>query len=100
MQGQNNSTYVLKTMLGCMFKHPVQIQEYFPEQFKLDDSQKASLGGSNPALLGINTFCGEVLTQIDEKIEIVIGPLSRQDYLDFLPQQNSSRWFQPGAAQP
>lgn len=90
MQGQNNSAYVLKTMLDCMFKHQVQIREYLPEQFKLDASQKASLGGSNPALLGINTFCGEVLTQIDEKIEIVIGPLSRQDYLDFLPQQKYS----------
>ncbi|ATO20564.1 type VI secretion system baseplate subunit TssG [Acinetobacter sp. LoGeW2-3] len=90
MQGQNNSAYVLKTTLGCMFKHRVQIKEYLPEQFKLEDSQKASLGGSNPALLGINTFCGEVLTQIDEKIEIVIGPLNRQDYLEFLPQKKHS----------
>lgn len=31
-----------------------------------------------------------MLTQIDEKIEIVIGPLNRQDYLDFLPQQKYS----------
>ncbi len=90
MQGQNNSAYVLKTMLGCIFKHQIQIKEYLPEQFTLEDAQKASLGGSNPALLGVNTFCGELLTQIDEKVEIVIGPLNRQDYLNFLPQQKHS----------
>ncbi|MFV5503758.1 type VI secretion system baseplate subunit TssG [Acinetobacter sp. 226] len=90
MQGQNNSAYVLKTMLSCMFKHKVKIREYLPEQFKLEDFQKSSLGGSTPALLGINSFCGELLTQIDEKIEIVIGPLNRQDYLSFLPQQKQS----------
>ena len=45
------------------------------------------MGGTQPALLGVNTFCGDTIEQIDGKIEIQIGPLKRTQYLSFLPQQ-------------
>lgn len=91
MQGQNNTAHALKTMLSCVFKKDIHIEEFVEEKFKLDPSQQTRLGGSNPSLLGINTFCGETIKQIDGKIEIQIGPLDRQTYLEFLPNKHRSQ---------
>ncbi|MDI3377212.1 MULTISPECIES: type VI secretion system baseplate subunit TssG [Acinetobacter] len=85
MQGQNHTAYALSTMLRCIFKQQVKVQEFIREKFALNDAQKTSLGGQNPSLLGVNTFCGDQVEQMDGKIEIQIGPLQRQDYLRFLP---------------
>ncbi|WP_180000313.1 type VI secretion system baseplate subunit TssG [Acinetobacter sp. YH12239] len=90
MQGQNNTAHALKTMIAQVFNQHVAIQEFIPEKFKLEPQQRTSLGGATPSLLGLNTFCGETITQIDGKIEIQIGPLDRKTYLDFLPQQKLS----------
>lgn len=91
MQGQNNTAHALKTMLTAVFKQNVAVEEFIEEKFKLADEQKTTLGGLNASLLGVNTFCGETIKQIDGKIEIQIGPLSRQAYSEFLPHQKSSR---------
>ena len=68
MQGQNNTAYALSTMLNCIFKADFQIKEFIKEKFKLDDAQKITLGGLSTSLLGVNTFCGESIRQIDGKI--------------------------------
>ncbi|WP_180012030.1 MULTISPECIES: type VI secretion system baseplate subunit TssG [unclassified Acinetobacter] len=91
MQGQNNTAYALKTMLNCIFKQNFDIREFIPETFVFEEDQRTCLGGSQPSLLGLNTFCGEKIQQIDEKIEIVIGPLNHEDYLTFLPNQSHSQ---------
>ncbi|MFH7766975.1 type VI secretion system baseplate subunit TssG [Acinetobacter sp. BSP-28] len=90
MQGQNNTAYALSTMLKCMFKNNFEIEEFIEEKFKLENEQKTALGGLNANLLGINTFCGESIRQIDGKIEIKAGPLSIMDYLNFMPKQKLS----------
>lgn len=90
MQGQNNTAHALKTMLGCVFNQPVEVKEYVVEKFNLAEQQKTKLGGANPFLLGINTFCGDSIRQIDGKIEIQIGPLPYAQYLQFLPKQKLS----------
>lgn len=87
MQGQTNTAHALKTILECVFKQQVQVQEFVKEKFQLAQEQQTSLGGHNPGLLGINTFCGTTVQQIDGKIEIQIGPLPRSEYLAFLPEQ-------------
>lgn len=91
MQGQNNTAHALKTMLKRIFNQPVEIMEFVPEKFKLEPHQRTSLGGASSSLLGVNTFCGETITQIDGKIEIQIGPLRREHYLEFLPDQKASQ---------
>lgn len=90
MQGQNNTAHALKTMLMCIFNQQVDVKEFIQEKFKLADEQKTRLGGTAPSLLGVNTFCGETIRQIAEKIEIQIGPLSYVDYLQYLPNQPKS----------
>lgn len=85
MQGQTNTVYALKMMLGCIFHTAFEIREYVPEKFDLTSEQQTSLGGTQLGALGINTFCGQTVRQINEKIEIIIGPLSDEEYLNFLP---------------
>ena len=89
MQGQNNTSHALKTMLSCVFKQPFKIKEFIEEVFHLSPEQRSTLGG-NANQLGINTFCGENIRQIDGKIEIEVGPVSYTEYLKFLPDQAES----------
>lgn len=91
MQGQNNTAHALKTMLGCVFNQKVRVKEFIKEKFFLSDEHKTCLGLGGASLLGINTFCGDSIEQLDGKIEIEIGPLARQDYLKFLPEQPASQ---------
>ncbi len=91
MQGQNNSAHALKTILSSVFHLPIQINEFIVEKFRLNDDQKTKLGGMQPSLLGVNTFCGETVRQADGKIEIEIGPLDYSQYLEFLPHQKQSQ---------
>lgn len=91
MQGQNNNTYALKTILNCIFAKEIEINEFVEETFILEKQQRTNLGESGGALLGINTFCGETVRQMNGKIELKIGPLSRIDYLEFLPSGKQSR---------
>ncbi|CAM4326320.1 type VI secretion system baseplate subunit TssG [Acinetobacter pragensis] len=90
MQGQNNSVYALKTMLRCIFDVNVDVLEFIPAKFNLSAEHKSCLGRLPGAALGVNTFCGETVHQIDDRIELLIGPLNRKDYLDFLPQGSMS----------
>lgn len=87
MQGQNNNVYALKTLLNRIFDLDVQINEFIVEKFTLSAEQQSQLGRSQ---LGLNTFCGENVRQIDGKIEIEIGPLNYQQYLEFLPNRKQS----------
>ena len=91
MQGQNNTAHALKTMLSSIFRNEIHIEEFIEEKFKLVPEQRTTLGGDVPSLLGVNTFCGETIKQIDGKIEIQIGPLDRKTYLEFLPNQKRSQ---------
>ena len=90
MQGENNTAHALKTLLCSVFKQKIRIEEFVEEKFKLSIEQRTSLGGNQPSLLGVNTFCGETIKQIDGKIEIQIGPLSYEQYLEYLPEQKQS----------
>ncbi len=92
MQGQSNSAYSLKTIIMAIFKVHAEIKEFKAERFELAPEQRVALGET--ALLGVNSFCGSKLTQLEGKIEIIIGPLSHQQYQLFLPQQTLSLQLQ------
>ena len=90
MQGQNNNAHAVRTVLNCIFSQPITIEEFVEEKFILDDSQRTKLGSGN-SLLGVNTFCGASIKQINGKIILTIGPLKKEDYLNFLPAQKLSQ---------
>lgn len=96
----------MKTILSCIFDAEIAIQEFIPAQFSLSAEQRTCLGAAQASRLGLNTFCGESVRQMDDKIEIMIGPLNRQDYAGFLPRQARSEklkkiistWYNPTLA--
>ncbi|OTG86381.1 type VI secretion protein [Acinetobacter sp. ANC 4558] len=89
MQGQNNNTHAVSTVLNCIFKPKIEIEEFVEEKFKLEESQQTQLGNGHSSL-GMNTFCGTFVRQINGKIVLKIGPLTKQQYFDFLPMNKSS----------
>ncbi|ALH95838.1 type VI secretion system baseplate subunit TssG [Acinetobacter equi] len=89
MQGQNNNAHAVRTILNSIFSQKIEIEEFVEEKFHLDNSQRTSLG-SGSSLLGVNTFCGTTIKQINGKINLKIGPLKTKDYLNFLPHQKES----------
>lgn len=91
MQGQNNSKHALENILKCIFNVDIKIREYIPEKFELSSNHQCQLGGIQENLLGRKSFCGQSIKQIADKIEIVIGPLVYQQYLDFLPNAKNSK---------
>ncbi len=91
MQGQNNSRYAIQSILRCVFKQQVHVNEWIVEDFDLSDAQKTILGAGGMTRLGVNSFCGQRIRQADSKIEIEIGPLNHRDYQAFLPNRELSQ---------
>lgn len=56
-------------MLSCIFKHEITIKEFVQESFKLASDQLTTLGGSQPSLLGVNTFVGKPFSKLMEKLK-------------------------------
>lgn len=91
MQGQNNNSHALNKVLKAIFHPSIDVKEFVEEQFQLEKDQRTILSSKNSHMqLGVNTFCGEYITQIGDKVEITIGPLSYEDYLDYLPSKAQS----------
>lgn len=86
MQGQNNNAYAVRTVLNCIFSQKIEVEEFVEEKFTLEETQRTRLGNGH-SLLGMNTFCGATVKQINGKIILKIGPLKKTDYLNFLPTQ-------------
>lgn len=91
MQGQSNSRVAIQSILQSVFKQPVQVNEWIVEHFQLSAEQKTILGATGMTRLGVNSFCGERISQADSKIEIEIGPLQYHDYLAYLPNRALSQ---------
>ncbi|HRN25164.1 MAG: type VI secretion system baseplate subunit TssG [Ignavibacteriaceae bacterium] len=73
----------LKILLGYMFpRFPITIKEFVPHWVELVDVPKI---GSGDFRLGKNSFIGEAVIDYMSRICLEIGPVSFEDYLDFLP---------------
>lgn len=71
---------LLKAYLGV----PVEIEQFVGRWYELPAEASTSLGLSN-GVLGLNAIAGERVWQRDLCLRVVLGPLSREHYLRFLP---------------
>lgn len=90
MQGQNNNAHAVRTVLNCIFSQKIEVEEFVEEKFSLEEEQRTRLG-KGQFLLGMNTFCGATVKQMNGKIILKIGPLKKNDYSKFLPHQQLSQ---------
>lgn len=84
LQGQTLNVETLKQLLTAILNHPVEIHQFIAEWFEIPLGSRSYLTESG-VQLGINSFCGERVKQIDSKIQIEIGPLLYGDYMALLP---------------
>lgn len=84
LQGQTLNVETIQQLLTAILNHPVKVHQFIAEWFEIPVSNRSYLS-DNSVQLGINSFCGEKVKQIDSKIQLEIGPLSYSDYLELLP---------------
>jgi type VI secretion system protein ImpH len=84
---QPHSPTALQLLLSDYFDVPVQIEQFIGAWYDLDTASQCNLGGSGEdrRQLGLGAVVGDQVWEVRAKVRIVLGPLSRRQYLDFLP---------------
>ncbi|GAB2918051.1 type VI secretion system baseplate subunit TssG [Paraburkholderia jirisanensis] len=78
------SAAYLQRTLSDYFKAPVRVEQFVGRWYDVPPDQLTELGKSN-ALLGATALAGARVWQRDMRVRLAIGPLSKQDYVAFLP---------------
>ncbi len=99
MGGQARHPEGLAKILSQHFGVPVRIEQHVPHWLPVEDSERTRLGharnrreriGATPAALGRNTSIGNKAWDRQFLFRVVLGPLSREKYEQFLP--DGSAW--------
>jgi type VI secretion system protein ImpH len=93
---QPRSASTLRNILMDYFDVPVEIQQFVGEWYSLDASFQCSLDAEedNGRQLGLGAVVGDQIWECRIKARIVLGPLSRKQYMDFLPSGAAFRRLQ------
>ncbi len=76
----------LEKILRNYFKVPVRMISNLPQWMPLDLREQAQLGaGRQRPRLGVSTFIGVAVRDVQHKFRVEIGPLSAKEYARFLP---------------
>ena len=76
----------LEQMIEDYFGVPVEVEQFVGGWFGIDRSSQCSLGDeSGPAMLGGGAVVGDEIWDQQARARLRIGPLSREQYEDFLP---------------
>ena len=91
---QPRSAEGLELMLEDYFGIPVKVKQFLGAWYRLDKDAQCSLddGENNSQQLGFGTVVGDEIWDPQSHARIVLGPLSLQQYRDFLPTGTA---FQP-----
>lgn len=85
VQGQMLNVESIQQILRSVLKQKVSINQFIPEWFVIPEEHRSRLSSLGGAQLGVNSFCGDRVKQIDSKIQLEIGPLDYTDYAALLP---------------
>jgi len=78
----------LKILISHLFpQYEMKIKEFVPRWVELTDIPEL---GNNENKLGENNFIGKRILDYSSRVCIQIGPISFEDYLDFLPGKEKS----------
>lgn len=77
----------LASTLAHFFSVPVQLEEFILHWIRIEEPDQCRLGRAHSAsIMGQGAIAGEVLADRQNKFRLVLGPLSREQYLRFTPQ--------------
>ena len=76
----------LEAVLSGYFAHRIAIRQFVGEWLEIPSEVRCRLGARDAtASLGIGASLGASCWQVQHKFEIIVGPLSLREFLDFLP---------------
>ena len=84
------SVWNVRNVLSDYFHTPIEIEQFVGRWFVIPADQRTMLSGAY-AELGVSSFCGERVWQRQTRLRILIGPMSRQQFLSFLPYGKAAR---------
>jgi type VI secretion system protein ImpH len=82
---QPRSAEGLETLLAGYFAIPVEVRQFVGSWLDIPEDLRCRLGSGQSATLGVSATLGAATWQCQHKFEIVLGPLSRSAFNDFLP---------------
>jgi type VI secretion system protein ImpH len=79
----------LEALLANFFAVDVQVEQFHGQWLRLEEDSKSYSGSAGKNnLLGHNVVAGERVWDIQGKIRVRLGPLSYQQFIDFLPNRH------------
>lgn len=81
------SAAALRNVLWDYFDVPIRIEQFMGAWYKLDESNQCCFdkGNSYSEQVGVGAIVGDEIWDHQSGVRLVVGPLSLQQYLDFLP---------------
>jgi len=82
----------LEAVLADYFRQPIEVREFVGSWLRIPDELRTRLGGTDDAaVLGRAATLGGASWQRQGKFEVMIGPMSFEDFLQFLPGSRALR---------
>jgi type VI secretion system protein ImpH len=82
---QSRSADGLEAILADYFDIPVSVRQFVGAWLDIPPDLRCRLGDRDAATLGVSSTLGASTWQCQHKFEIVLGPLTRTQFEDFLP---------------
>jgi type VI secretion system protein ImpH len=85
------SAEALRNLLGDYFEVPVEVEQFAGGWYPLDRNTQTALQGglSESEQLGFGAVVGDEVWDQTARVRVAIGPLSLEQYKDFLPQSTA-----------
>lgn len=80
----------LASVIRSMFAQPVEIEQFVPQSYEIEVDDQNRLGTAN-SRLGEDLYVGSKITLLQSKFRVRLGPLGREAYESFLPDQPAFR---------
>jgi type VI secretion system protein ImpH len=80
----------LASVIRSIFAQPVEIEQFIPQRYEIEVDDQNRLGMLN-SRLGEDLYVGSEITLVQSKFRVRLGPLRREAYERFLPDQPAFR---------
>ncbi len=77
----------LEGVIRSVFGQALKIEQFCPANYPIEVDDRNSIGFANSAL-GEDLYLGSEVTLVQSKVRICLGPMSREDYEEFLPHHS------------
>src|SRR5206468_2253564 len=81
----------LEVFLQIYLRMPVQVLQFRGQWLHMESTSQSSLGeGRSNNQMGMNTTVGDRVWDVQSKVRIRLGPMSYEQFQDFLPDRSPS----------